>query len=72
MTRAIMKIIVNDKEQTFDKEMLMFQLIEMLGIDIRTVAVAVNGEVVPQLSFRDVTVKDGDVIEFVRMVGGGA
>lgn len=67
-----MKITVNDKEHTFDKEMLVSQLIEILDIDIRTVAVAVNGEVVPNLSFRDVTVKDGDVVEFVRMVGGGA
>lgn len=67
-----MKITVNDKERTFDAEMPITLLIEKLGVDIRTVAVAVNGEIVPKLSFGDVMVKDGDAIEIVRMVGGGA
>ena len=67
-----MKITVNGKEHTFDFTMPATLLIEKLGVDIRTVAIAVNGEVVPKTTLADVRVKDGDAIEIVRMVGGGA
>lgn len=69
---STMKITVNGKERTFDSDMHAIQLIEKLGVDIRTVAVAVNGEVVPKATLPDVRVKDGDEVEIVRMVGGGA
>lgn len=67
-----MKITVNGKERTFEADMPATLLIEKLGVDIRTVAIALNGEVVPKPTLADVTVKDGDAIEIVRMVGGGA
>ena len=67
-----MKITVNGKERIFDSSMPAILLVEKLGVDIRTVAIAVNGEVVPKLTLADVKVKDGDAIEIVRMVGGGA
>ncbi len=69
---STMKITVNGKEHTFDSSMQATQLIEKLGVDIRTVAIAVNGEVVPKPTLAEVRVKDGDAIEIVRMVGGGA
>lgn len=67
-----MKITVNGKERTFDANIPASQLIEKLGVDIRTVAIALNGEIVPKPTLANVTVKDGDSIEIVRIVGGGA
>ena len=43
-----------------------------LDINPKLVAVAINGDVIPKNSYADTTVREGDVVEVVRMVGGGA
>lgn len=43
-----------------------------LGVDARAVAVEVNGEIVQREGYARCTLGDGDVVEIVRMVGGGA
>jgi len=68
----VISVQVNGKPRTFDDELAVPDLLRALDIDPRLVAVAVNGEVVPKKSFGDTTIHDGDVIEVVRMVGGGA
>ena len=35
-------------------------------------AVAINGDVIPKGSYAEASVHDGDTLEIVRMVGGGA
>jgi thiamine biosynthesis protein ThiS len=40
-------------------------------IDPRHVAVARNGDVIERDSYAEVVLGEGDVIEIVRMVGGG-
>ena len=42
-----------------------------LGADPRAVAVEVNGEILQRERYGDCTLGDGDVVEIVRMVGGG-
>ena len=42
-----------------------------LGIDARAVAVEVNGEILQRDQYPSCTLREGDVIEIVRMVGGG-
>ena len=65
-------LTINGKPQTLDGETALPQLLETLEIDVRLVAVALNGEVIPKNQHGDVTLRDGDVVEIVRMVGGGA
>ena len=43
-----------------------------LGVDARAVAVEVNGEILERERYGTCTLQDGDTIEIVRMVGGGA
>jgi sulfur carrier protein len=43
-----------------------------LGVDARAVAVEVNGEILERERYDTCTLRDGDTIEIVRMVGGGA
>ena len=38
----------------------------------RLVAVAINGDVIPKDQYAAATVRAGDALEVVRMVGGGA
>jgi thiamine biosynthesis protein ThiS len=46
-------------------------LLEALDRDPRTVAIEVNGEVVPRRRFGEVELSAGDRIEVVRFVQGG-
>jgi thiamine biosynthesis protein ThiS len=41
-------------------------------VNPKLVAVAINGDVIPKSTFADAVVREGDAIEIVRMVGGGA
>ena len=41
------------------------------GFNLQFVAVGYNGEVVKKELFASLTLKDGDVLEIVRPVGGG-
>ena len=43
-----------------------------LGVDPRAVAVEVNERILDRAEFASATLGEGDVVEIVRMVGGGA
>lgn len=42
-----------------------------LGVDSRAIAVEHNGEILPRDAYPDCLLCEGDVVEIVRMVGGG-
>jgi sulfur carrier protein len=67
----MISLVLNGKERQLPREMPIASLLETLGVDRRTVAVAKNGDVVPRDTFDRVVVRQGDRIEVVRMVGGG-
>lgn len=46
--------------------------LEQNGVPARFIAVAVNREVIRRAAHEEVTLREGDVVEIVRMVGGGA
>lgn len=64
-------LTVNGKPRHIDREMTVPEFLEAHGIDRRLVAVAVNGEVVPRDRYEVTVLREGDVVEVVRMVGGG-
>ncbi len=72
----MLTLTVNGKRQDFtageDGKLGLPALIESLGVDTRRIAIAVNGEVVSKADHAGVTLRDGDAVEIVRMVGGGA
>lgn len=43
-----------------------------LGVEPRAIAVEHNGEIIQRDSYATCLLRDGDVVEIVRMVGGGA
>ncbi|MCH7812041.1 MAG: glycine oxidase ThiO [Chloroflexi bacterium] len=65
-------LTVNGSPRTLDSAATLPELLRTLGIDERLVAVAVNGEVIPKKQHGSVRLQDGDTVEIVRMVGGGA
>ena len=67
----MISLTVNGSQRTLDEDTPLPALLDLLNVDLRRVAVAVNGEVVPKDSHASVTLRDGDTVEIVRMVGGG-
>jgi len=68
-----MNIHVNGEERKFDSASLTtFGLLEELGLQDRRVAVEVNCHIVPRTKHREHLLTEGDQVEIVQFVGGGA
>jgi len=65
-------VTVNGKPRELDGPLSVTAFLKTLDIKARQVAVALNGEVVSRSEWGRVTVNDGDTVEVVRAVGGGA
>jgi len=67
----VISVTLNGKPRQLDGETPLPELLRSLDIDARRVAVAINGEVIPKRQYGETAVHDADMIEIVRMVGGG-
>jgi sulfur carrier protein len=67
----MISVTLNGKPRSIEAEVALPELLTQLEIDERRIAVAINDEIVPKNQYKNITVRDGDVIEVVRMVGGG-
>ena len=47
------------------------ELLESMDTSSQRVAVEINEEIVPRASYGETILKEGDVVEVVRFVGGG-
>lgn len=65
-------VTVNGKSRELERALSVAGLLEKLDIKPKQVAVALNGEVVPRSEWPRTAVGDGDAVEIVRAVGGGA
>ncbi len=65
-------VTVNGKPRELEGPLSIAALLETLDIIPAQVAVAINGEVVPRSEWPRARVSDGDAVEIVRAVGGGA
>lgn len=62
---------VNGKPVELDSPTRLIEYLRRLGVDERSVAVEVNGEILDRRAYGGRTLGPGDVVEIVRMVGGG-
>lgn len=67
-----MKITINGETQEFGTEMTVHALLVSIGVDPKKVAVERNLEIVPKSTYEDVGLGDGDRLEIVHFIGGGA
>ncbi len=67
-----MNLVVNGKPRQYDGTPSLAALLMALEVDRRRVAVARNGEVLRREEYERVELRDGDTLEIVHMVGGGA
>ncbi len=63
-------VYINGCEQAANGKSVV-DIINEMNIDIRTIAVELNEEIVSKGDYDKTTLKDGDVLEVVSFVGGG-
>jgi len=62
---------VNGETRTLDQPLTVLAYLEANALVLPFMAVARNGDVLLKSEYATVTLQDGDVLEIVRMVGGG-
>ncbi len=62
---------VNGKQVQLEGPTPLLAYIDQLGVNPRAVAVEHNGEILERAAYASVTLREGDRVEIVRMVGGG-
>ncbi|ADU73218.1 sulfur carrier protein [Acetivibrio thermocellus AD2] len=68
-----MTIKVNGKDVTLEKEVTVKELLEIQKVEMPDyVTVQINDKILDRKDFETLTVKEGDVVEFLYFMGGGA
>ena len=65
------RLRVNGREVELSQPTSLPDYLQGLGVDSRAIAVEHNGEIIQRDVYGDCLLRDGDVVEIVRMVGGG-
>ena len=66
-----MRVRVNGKDRELPESVNLSEYVASLGVNMASIAVAVNGEVVKRDDLAMVELSEGDTVEIVRAVGGG-
>ena len=67
-----MNLMINGEVHSFDASITVEQLLNQIGLDCKKVAVERNLEIVPKSKYDGIHLDDGDRIEIVHFIGGGA
>jgi sulfur carrier protein len=68
----VIALQINGKRVELDQPTPLLEYLTKLGVDPRAVAVEHNGAIVERPEFTNTVLNEGDSVEIVRMVGGGA
>ena len=66
-----MRLTVNGEARELGEAATVAILVDVLGLDVRKVAVERNLEIVPRSQYLATELRDGDRIEIVHFIGGG-
>jgi thiamine biosynthesis protein ThiS len=67
----VIKLRINGREVELEGPTLLGDYLASLGVDQRAVAVELNERILERSELAGTTLGQGDVVEIVRMVGGG-
>ena len=67
----LLKLTVNGDARNVPASCTLQQLLRLLELDRKRVAIAVNRDVIPRSAFSDKRLLEGDCIEILEAVGGG-
>lgn len=66
-----MNISINGEQRTLEEGLTLQQLIAMLELENKRLAIEVNQEIVPRGEHASYTLKQNDKVEIVQAIGGG-
>ena len=66
-----MRLTVNGEVREAPDSATLAELLALLGIETRKVAIERNREIAPRSQWSEIALADGDQIEIVQFVGGG-
>ncbi|WP_426011446.1 sulfur carrier protein ThiS [Caulobacter sp. DWR2-3-1b2] len=66
-----MRLLLNGEDRAFEGVSTLADLVSVLGLDARKVAVERNLEIAPRSTYAATALTDGDRIEIVTFIGGG-
>ncbi len=66
-----MKLKVNGKEMDLEEELTVEELLIKISVKPVGIAVELNREIVPKSTHQSRRLNDGDILEIIKMVGGG-
>ena len=66
-----MTLTLNGQARALENGVSLSGLLASLQLAEKLVLVELNGQPVPRLDFPNITLKEGDTVEVVRMVAGG-
>ena len=67
----MISLLVNGKPRSLEDSTDLESYLASFGVNLKFVAVGYNGEVIKKEEFPGVWLRDGDILEIVRPVGGG-
>jgi thiamine biosynthesis protein ThiS len=67
----IFSLTINGEQRGFPAPLSVAELVAVLELDIRKVAVELNREIVPRSTYEAVRLRSGDQLEIVHFIGGG-
>ena len=65
------KIKVNGKSRSINKDISALNLVKSLNIPLKKVAIELNQEIVDKKKLNKINLKNNDKIEIVHFIGGG-
>ena len=65
------EVTINGEKRSVKGGLNVAQLLDELGVRQHILIVELNGEIVRRESFDEALVEDGDILELIRVAGGG-
>jgi len=65
-------IILNGKNKQLEPDTSISQLLEILDLSEKRLAVEINQNIVPRSNFADTILNEQDQVEIVQAIGGGS
>ena len=67
-----MRLTINGEDKIYDETLTVEMLLGKIGLDSKKVAIERNLEIVPKSAYTLINLTDGDRLEIVHFIGGGA
>lgn len=66
-----MTLIINGQSMEFDSKKSIQEILDILNIESKVVAIALNSNLVQKTQYENTFPNDGDKLELLQFIGGG-